>query len=452
MRTQFFTSRLTVIIVVVIAGFSSPGRLQAWTNLLEDPGFENYQLDRRGFYRPADGSRWREVSMGRGSVQFDINNWTAPEQMIRERPLGFTPGTTGYEGEGPEQNSGRIILQQDIILPQWESNKERLYEAWIWLGGAGRDDENNADKEDEAGGWEVFFYGSDAPSTWSGSKPLEQHNMNKDFFGEPGSFVRVAGYGKIPAGAKGARVNVWASTWGQASNPGQRAGFDTEVAVDNAHFAVIGAENMLINGDFELDDRIGEFKGWQRPAKWPFPRNGLEPLNVRDVFDGNFDHGQYRPFYGARHSYGYATYLRGWVKDAFTFGQYVENPYPDGTQLALMFNWIQAVAKGGEPQLRLVGTKVEIVVDYLGDDGRIGAQSFWLEWPVPVGAGCVGRYDQNSGRPYCPRLILNPPDGTERIGVHVSFMVHMPYKDGFRLINAAVDDFFLAPVAATGRK
>jgi len=24
-------------------------------------------------------------------------------------------------------------------------------------------------------------------------------------------------------------------------------------------------------------------------------------------------------------------------------------------------------------------------------------------------------------------------------------MVHAPYKDGFRLINAATDDFFLAP-------
>jgi hypothetical protein len=28
-------------------------------------------------------------------------------------------------------------------------------------------------------------------------------------------------------------------------------------------------------------------------------------------------------------------------------------------------------------------------------------------------------------------------------------MVHAPYKDGFRLINAAVDDFFLAP---TGKR
>jgi hypothetical protein len=168
---------------------------------------------------------------------------------------------------------------------------------------------------------------------------------------------------------------------------------------------------------------------------------------VRDVFAGNFDHGQYRPFYGGRYSYGYVTYLRGWRKDAFTFGQYADYDYPDGTDLALMFYWIQAVAAGGEVQLRIMGTQLEVVVEYLGSDGcRLGAQSFWLDWPTPAGAGCVGRYDQNSGQPYCPRLLLSPPDGTKRVGVHVNFMVHTPYRDGFRMINAAVDEFFLAPV------
>jgi hypothetical protein len=421
-------------------------RVQAWVNILKDPGFENYQLDSRGFYKPGPDSHWIEMAMGRGSVQLDMNGWKAPAQMVRERPLRFTPGTTGYEGEGPEQNTGRLIFQQDVVFDRNTSLKDKFYEAWVWLGGAGRDDNNQGgDKEDEAGGWEVMFFASDETSKWKEDGALEHHNMSKDFWGKPGTFVQVAGFGKIPTDTKGFRMRVWASTWGQAGRPAERSRFDTEVALDNAHFAIIDTPNMLINGDFELDDRVAEFKGWQRPAQWPFPRNGLKPLGIRDVFGGNFDHGQYRPFYGGWRSYGYATYLSGWVRDAFTFGQYVDYKYPDGTELMLMFNWIQAVANGGETQLRLVGSKVEIVVEYLGRDGRIGAQSFWLDWPVPFGAGCVGRYDQNSGQPFCPRMLLNPPTGTKRVGLHVNFMVHAPYKDGFRLINAAVDDFFLAP-------
>ena len=115
----------------------------------------------------------------------------------------------------------------------------------------------------------------------------------------------------------------------------------------------------------------------------------------------------------------------------------------------LMFNWIQAIDSGADIQLRIIGTKVEIVVDYLGADARLGAQSFWIEWPIPTNPAAVGRYDQNAGAPYTPRLIFNPPDGTKRVGVHVNFMVHTPYKDGFGMINAAIDDFFLAP---TGKR
>jgi len=418
-----------------------------WPNVLQDPGFEQYRLDPRGFYVPTRGAAWQEITLGRGSVQIDINDWHAPDEMVAERPLGFTPCTTKYEGDGPQQNTGRLIFQQDVVDPRLFPADGKHYEAWVWLGGAGRDDDNNADVKDEAGGWEVFFYGNDDPSTWNDAKPLEHHQMIKDFWGPPGSFVKVAGFGKIPAGTKGIRMQVWATTWGQSSQPAQRGDFATEVALDNAHFAIIEAPNMLINGDFELDDRPAEFKGWQRPAAWPFPRNGLKPLDVNDVFDGNFDHGQYRPFYGARRSYGYVTYLSGWRKDAFTFGQYADYVYPDGTPLVLMFYWIQAAQRGGEVQLRLIGSKLEVVVEYRGEAGQLGAQSFWVEWPVPAGAAAVGRYDQNSGTPFCPRLLLDPPAGTRRVGVHVNFMVHAPYRDGFRLMNAAVDDFFLAPVA-----
>jgi hypothetical protein len=163
------------------------------------------------------------------------------------------------------------------------------------------------------------------------------------------------------------------------------------------------------------------------------------------VFKGYFDHGGYRPFYGGRRSYGIAIYLTGWKKDAFTFGQYVDYPYPPGTELMLMFNWIQGAAHGMEVELRLIGSQIEIVAEYLGADGRVGAESFWLDWPMPQARASVGRYDQNSGQPYCPRLLLHPPAGTRRVGVHVNFMLHAPYRDGFKHINAAVDDFFLGP-------
>ncbi|MCD6393939.1 MAG: hypothetical protein J7M40_10580 [Planctomycetes bacterium] len=237
----------SVVILGMLFGMMTVQRADGWSNILKDPGFEQYRLDRRGFYRPTVDAEWAEIAMGRGSVQLDMNDWDAPVQMVGERTLGFTPGTTGYEGEGPHQNSGRIILQQDVVAADLLSANDQLYEAWIWLGGAGRDNDNNADCSDEAGGWEVFFYGSDDPSEWTEDEVLERHHMRKDFWGKPGTFVQVAGFGRIPAGTKGIRMRVWASTWGQASTPAQRDGFKTEVALDNAHFAVIGASNMLIN-------------------------------------------------------------------------------------------------------------------------------------------------------------------------------------------------------------
>ena len=434
-----------VVILGCLATLQIPQQAEAWPNLLKDPGFEQYKLDPRGFYVPVPDAPWQEITLGRGSTQLDMNDWHAPEEMSKERPLGFTPCTTKYEGDGPEQNTGRLLLQQALVDPDRFLDADALYEAWVWLGGSGRDDDNGPDVKEEAGGWEISFYANDDPSTWRKSQPIETHHMTKDFWGEPGSFVRVVGFGKIPNGTKGIRMRVWATTWGQASHPGQRGQFATEVALDNAHFAIIDAPNMLINGDFELDDRVAEFKGWQRPAAWPFPRNGLKPLDVNDVFESNFDHGKYRPFYGGSRSYGYVTYLHGWPKDAFTFGQYADYNYPDETPLVLMFNWIQAAERGVEAQLRIIGTKVEVVAEYVGSDGRIGAESFWVEWPVPAERACVGRYDQNSGQPFCPRFTLNPPAGTKSVGVHVNFMVHAPYRDGFRSINAAVDDFFLAP-------
>ena len=105
---------LILMAVLSLAGHAARGG----ENLLRDPGFEDYQLDARGFYVLPEKAAWKEITLGKASVQFDAGTWKAPPDMLRERPLGFSPGTTGFEGMGPEQNKGRIILEQDIVGPE----------------------------------------------------------------------------------------------------------------------------------------------------------------------------------------------------------------------------------------------------------------------------------------------------------------------------------------------
>ena len=57
---------------------------------------------------------------------------------------------------------------------------------------------------------------------------------------------------------------------------------------------------MLINGDFELDGRPLNFKGWTRPAPWPFPRDGLKPQHVTEVYGNPFGQGKHLPFDGGK--------------------------------------------------------------------------------------------------------------------------------------------------------
>ncbi len=440
-RSTIRTRVIPISVAVLFIGGVPCAR--GWRNLLADPGFEEYRLDPRGFYRLEEGAAWREITLGRGSVQFDASGWTAPPEMTRERPLGFSPGTTGFEGLEPDRNTGRIILEQDVVDVDLADHAGSLYEAWIWLAGAGRDDDNGPDRKEEAGGWEIFFYDNADPATWREKNAVEYHQASMDFYGEPYHFVPVSGFGRIPENARAFRMRVWATTWGNASGPSD---FDTEVAVDNAHFAVVDAPNLLINGDFELDDRAGEMKGWRRPAAWPFSRNSLKPRDIDNAYSENFDHGIFRPFYGGRWSYGYSTYLDGWPRDAFTFSQFVDYDLPESTPLILTFNWIQNVSEGSKtPQLRIVGTEIELVVEYLQADRRISADAFHVNWPTPANPGSVGRYDQNAGRPYNPRFRLDPPAGTDRIGLHVSFVVNMPYRDGFAHVLSAIDDFWLGP-------
>jgi len=100
-----------------------------WQNELQDPGFEAYQLDPKGFYVLPQNSPWKEITMGKASVVFDAGKWTAPADMLRERPLGFSPGTTGFDGMGPEQNKGRIIIEQDVTRPDLFTGSGQYYEA-----------------------------------------------------------------------------------------------------------------------------------------------------------------------------------------------------------------------------------------------------------------------------------------------------------------------------------
>lgn len=427
------------LVAVAMIALPAPAR----ENLLADPGFEQYRLNAEGRYVLPDDAPWREITMGRGSVTFNASEFEAPRDMLRERPQGFSPATTRFVGTGPEENTGRIILQQDVIAPSALEGDDLMYEAWVWLGGAGRDDDNGQDLKEEAGGWEIFFYSDTDRENWKESDVMEYHRRGFDFYGQPNTFVPVVGFGKVPRGAKAFRMRVWASTWSTGAGPRD---YTTEVAVDNAHFAIIRSPNMLINGDFELDVRPGEFKGWRRPADWPFSRNGLKPLDVDNVFGENFDHGTYRPFYGGKYAYGYVTYLSGWGRDAFSFSQTTDYDLPAGTPLVLMFNWIQHAAHGGEAQLRIVGTQIQGVIEFLRDGKRVGAEGFWYDWPVPVAAANVCRYDQNSDQPFSPRVYLEPPAGTDKLSVNINFIMNMPYKDGWRSVNAAVDDFLLVPV------
>jgi hypothetical protein len=440
-----FTNRRGQTWAAMVLILAVAGQGHAWENILGDPGFEDYSLDEeQGYYVLDEHSPWYEITMGRGSVTFDASDWTAPQEMTDEIPQGFSPGTTGFEGTGAGENSGRIIIQQDVVRPELFEEDGR-YEAWIWLGGAGNDDETNEDRKDEAGGWEIFFYGSENPQEWKESDALEYHSAWRDFSGKAKSFVQVCGFGRYPKGARGFRFRVWAGTWTTAAQP--RA-YDTAVAVDNAHFAVVKTPNMLANGDFTLDANSGEFVGWDVPARWPFPKNGLEPLEMKNVNkQGNFDHGIYRPYFGYGKAYGYATYLRGWHDDAMTFSQVIEYEGPEEAPLLFTFYWLQDVAEPGKAaQVRRVGSDVDVVIEYLNDEVLLAKDELSAKWPIAGNPDNDCRYDQNAGMATNPRWIVRPAPGTNRIAVNVSLNIHLVHHPDLSLMSVAVDDFYLGLV------
>ena len=151
LRNTILISVLNLVFVFpapLILALANPA--WAWPNRLADPGFETYSFNSGvGYYVLAANSPWKQMR-GPGDVRFDASSWTAPAEMTQQQPLGFSPGTTGFQGLNIGQNSGRILLYQDIVNPSLLSGNP-YYEAWDWLGGAGLDNDTGADTKDVVG-------------------------------------------------------------------------------------------------------------------------------------------------------------------------------------------------------------------------------------------------------------------------------------------------------------
>lgn len=435
-RSARLLATAAVLLAVCQTGF-------AWQNLLQDPGFERYHYDAgQGRYVPDANAAWREYGFGQGSVRLNQSSWTAPAEMVAERPLGFTPGTAGFEGFGANQNKGVLGWEQDVVDAAALYSGSQ-YEAWIWLGASGADDDTGPDYKDEYGGWTIFFYNNTNTATWTDANALERHGASFDFYGAPNSFVRLSGFGKIPSGAVGFRMRVVGGTWGNASGG---ANYDTSIAIDNAHFAVMKVSNLLLNGNFEQDVTIAEFKHWQRPADWPFLKNGQIPLIIGDVYGDKFDHGSFRPYWGGSRAYGYGVYVYGaWIDDAFSFSQVASYDAPPGTPLTFMFYWLQNCAIPGlRYQMRDHGGQIGAVIEYLDSSlQRINHEQFVVNWPVASNPANRCAYDHNGGLAYNPRFRLIPPAGTARIRVNINVMTHLVYAPELSHQQYAVDEFYL---------
>ena len=390
----------------LIVGFlwvaGAPATGWAWENLLKDPGFEKYHFDNGlGYYVPDANADWQEFGFGRASVRFDASGvFAAPPEMLAEQPLGFSPGAMGFEGYLETQNTGTMIFQQNVTGVQLPSG--RHYEAWVWLGGAGLDDEVGADKKDEWGGWQIRFYGNANTATWTDSNALETHEVFFDYYGAANGWVRVSGFGKIPSGAQGFRMRIQASTWYIPAGGGN---YNTKVAIDNAHFAVIGTSNLLVNGGFESDLAVGDFTGWDRgaqcreanPSECPtFTKNGQIIFDMGDAYGAPFDSGAFRPYFGGSRAYGYGTWLYGaWIDDAFTFSQEVAYQAPPGTPLTFMYYWIQDAAETPKrAQMREHGGEVHAVLQYLdGGMNEISQELLTRGWSVSCNQVNTTQYD-----------------------------------------------------------
>lgn len=422
--------------------------LFAWggRNLLDDPGFERYHYDGNlGWYVPNPDAVWTEYGFGQGSVRFDASGWTAPADMVQERPLGFTPGGGGFTGQAPAQNRGTLFFRQDITDPAkmpWGSE----YEAWVWLGGAGRDDDQigQRDLKEERGGWRIFWYANSDPSTWREDNPLQFHHAELEHTGPANSFIRVYGAGLIPTFARGLRFEVYGYSW-----TGDLPSFDvnTRVALDNAYYGLTNP-NLTRNGNFEEDPNVGDFVHWTHPDPWfgvpdTLPAEGqLMPLGFEYLL----------PFKPRQRCYGYYAYLQGWLDGTFSFGQQVNiSSYPSGSEFAFSFYWHQnttsANGQMGHILRRPMGT-VHVGLECLtAASAVLSSERHTIVWPVSGNPNNTSPFDTNDNIAYNHRIPIRPPSGTHSIGLHVMLETNAhPWVDG-ALFLQAVDDFFLRVVS-----
>ena len=114
-----------VFILVFLFGMM-PQRADGWPNILKDPGFEKYQLDIRGFYRLRSDSPWVEVSMGKGSVQLDMNGWKAPDRghggAATRPPLVIRPILVAPPGGRPRSRAQTIDGSAATTSVNWRAS------------------------------------------------------------------------------------------------------------------------------------------------------------------------------------------------------------------------------------------------------------------------------------------------------------------------------------------
>lgn len=399
----------------------------AWSlgNFIVDPGFERYHYDNgMGCYLPDATAAWTEYGYGTGSVLINASTWTAPAEMSAEAPLGFSPGGGGFTGEAYGQNRGVLYLYQDITtataLPL-----AREYEAWVWLGGAGRDNDNvnGPDHKEERGGWMIYWYDNKDTSSWNDNNAMEIHKSEREYNGSPNSFVRIYGSGMVPLYAQGFRFYAYALSW-VGDKPVD--GVDTQVALDNAYYG-IPPNSLLYNGSFEEDTAVGEFRGWAHPDPWFDVPDTIEVGNQLMAAGYEF----LLPYRPRAKCYGYDAFSHGWLQGAFSFGQEADvSGYGEGSSYELTFYWHQNTRNDAKTDsLRRPMARVNVGLAYLDAQANvINSESQTVVWPYSSGQGNSSNYDNNNNTAYNHRISVNPPAGSKRIGVHIELRTNAyPY-------------------------
>jgi hypothetical protein len=266
-----------------------------------------------------------------------------------------------------------------------------------------------------------------------------------EFYGEPGSFVRVFGSGLTPVGVKGFRMFVYAFSW-TGDLPTEDV--PTRVALDNAYYG-IASYSLTRNGNFEEDQNIGDFTNWEHPDQWfgwfdtMEPTNQLMPVGYENLL----------PFKPRARCYGYDAYSMGWLDGAFSFGQEVDiSGYPDGSRFALTFYWHQNTRnrEAGLHLRRPLG-RVHVGIQCLdAASDELYREDLTVYWPYSGSPNNSSPYDNSDNIAYNHRIPVNPPNGTQRIGVHLQVEVNADPWISNALPVQAIDDVFLRVVSTPG--